>query len=139
MRKIGMTIQELKKTACAGLNQDVIKELEQPGENPTKKSKYGNSKVEVDGIIFDSGKEAGRYCQLRLMERAGIIQDLQLQVEYELNPGGTYSLKYIADFVYSIVTSGEQVVEDVKGFRTKEYKKKKRLMKKIHRIEIHEI
>jgi hypothetical protein len=55
-------------------------------------------------------------------------------VEFELNPGGTHSLIYRADFVYK--RNGEMVVNDVKGYRTKVYLKKKRLMKSVHNIEI---
>lgn len=49
-------------------------------------NKYNAKKVEIDGITFDSKKEAARYCDLKLMQRAGEIRDLQLQVEYELIP-----------------------------------------------------
>lgn len=129
------TLEDLKKTACAPLNQHVFQEV----EKPKKKSKYNNSKTEVDGIVFDSTKEANRYKELRLHLKAGEIGLLKRQVEYELNPGGTYSLKYISDFEYIITSTGEHVVEDVKGFKTREYLKKRRLMKKVHRIVITEI
>lgn len=99
-----------------------------------KKSKYGNKKVLVDGIEFDSQKEAFRYQHLKILLSAGLISDLRLQVPYELNPGGTHSLKYVADFVYW--QEGKEVVEDSKGYRTKEYRKKRRLMKKVHNITI---
>lgn len=129
------TLDDLKKTACAPLNQKVFEEV----EKPKKKSKYSNTKTEVDGIVFDSVKEANRYKELRLLLKVGEIGLLKRQVEYELNPGGSYSLKYISDFEYTIAATGEQVVEDVKGFRTKEYLKKRRLMKKVHGIEIVEL
>ena len=51
-----------------------------------KKSKYGANKVEVDGIKFDSQRESKRYIELKQLERAGIIKDLQLQVVFELQP-----------------------------------------------------
>jgi len=104
-----------------------------------KRSKYRNKRTEIDGIKFDSEKEAKRYGDLRLMLKAGLIGQLQLQVPFELNPGGTHSLKYIADFTYLMADSGEYVVEDVKGYRTREYLKKKRLMLKVHGIKIKEI
>ncbi len=103
-----------------------------------KRSKYGSKKVVVDGIQFDSQKEAARYKELLLLLKAGHIGLLRRQVEYELNPGGTHSLKYIADFVYMQAYTGIEVVEDCKGFRTAEYRKKRRLMKKVHGIKIFE-
>lgn len=130
------TLEELKKTACARLNQQIFQEVEKPQK---KKSKYSNTKTEVDGIVFDSVKEANRYKELRLLLKVGEIGLLKCQVEYELNPGGTYSLRYISDFEYIITATGENIVEDVKGFRTKEYLKKRRLMKKVHGIVIREL
>src|SRR6218665_1558335 len=93
---------------------------------PEKKSKYGNKKVTIDGIVFDSQKEGFRYQHLKLLVEAKIITDLRLQVPYELNTGGSHSLKYIADFVYWM--DGVEVVEDVKGKRTEKYIKNRRLM-----------
>jgi hypothetical protein len=71
--------------------------------------------------------------------KAGEIGLLKRQVEYELNPGGTHSLKYYSDFEYIITATGDHIVEDVKGFRTREYLKKRRLMKKVHGIDIIEL
>lgn len=137
MRKASIPLEQLKASKVAEINWQAIEELEKPEKK--KRSKYGNSKTEVDGIKFDSEKEANRYKELRLLLKAGEIGLFRMQVEYELNPGGTHSLKYVADFVYIITATGETVVEDVKGFRTREYKKKRRLMKKVHRIVIKEI
>lgn len=102
-------------------------------------SKYHSRKTEVDGIIFDSRKEASRYCELRLLLRAGDISDLQLQVPFELVPkcGKNRAVKYIADFVYN--EFGTQRVEDCKGYRTKEYIIKKKLMLWRYGIEIKEV
>lgn len=72
-----------------------------------------------------------------MAQKAGEISNLRLQVPYELNPGGTHSLKYYADFVY--LQDGKEVVVDVKGFSTKLYKKKRSLMLQVHGIEIREI
>lgn len=114
--------------------------MPQKQEPPAKKkSKYGASKKEVDGIVFASEKEAKRYQALKLLQKAGVIGLLELQVPYELNPGGTHSFRYIADFVYVISQTGEKVVEDAKGFRTREYRKKRRLMKAVHGISIKEV
>jgi hypothetical protein len=107
------------------------------GKNIPGQSKYGSRKTELDGIVFDSAKEAKRYLELRYLLNGGEITDLKLQVEFELNEGGTHSLKYIADFVYD--RKGVIVVEDAKGFRTREYKKKRRLMREVHGIEIIEV
>jgi hypothetical protein len=129
------TLEDLKKTACAPLNQHVFRKV----EKSKKKSKYNNTKTEVDGIVFDSVKEANRYKELRLLLKVGEIGLLKRQIEYELNPGGTYSLKYVSDFEYIIRATGDRIVEDVKGYRTKEYLKKRRLMQKVHGIKIIEI
>lgn len=107
-------------------------------------SKYGNKKVEVNGILFDSKREARRYLDLKAMEMAGQIQNLQLQVRYELIPTISRDGKvlernccYIADFVYE--QNGETVVEDAKGRRTKDYVIKRKLMLHVHGIQIREV
>ena len=96
-------------------------------------SKYHSTPVEVDGIRFDSKREANRWAELRLLERAGKIEKLKRQVKYLLIPSQYRDGKciereasYIADFVY--VKDGHLVVEDCKGFRTPEYKLKRKLM-----------
>lgn len=102
-------------------------------------SKYGNIKtVTLDGIQHDSIKEAKRWWELKLLERAGEIQDLQRQVKYELLPkqDGERPVYYIADFVYT--ENGKKVVEDVKGMRTKEYKLKRKMMLYFHGIKLKE-
>lgn len=99
-----------------------------------KKSKYSNKKIEFDGHTFDSKKELSCYLNLRIMERSGMITDLKLQVTFELNQGGTHSLKYIADFTY--IENGELKVVDAKGYKTVTYKKKAKLMLQVHRIKI---
>jgi hypothetical protein len=132
-KKWGFTLEDLKKSKVAALNAHLFSVSEN-----VKKSKYNNTKTEVDGILFDSAKEATRYKELRLLMKTGVIGLLKRQVEYELNEGGSYSLKYIADFEYILHSTGEKVTEDVKGFKTKEYLKKKRLMKKVHGILIKE-
>lgn len=103
---------------------------------PERNGKYNAQPTEVDGIKFASIKEGKRYRDLKLLELAGRIRDLRLQVEYELNPSGDFSYKYVADFVYIDTVTGEEVVEDVKGNRTREYKRKRKLMRKVHGIRI---
>lgn len=105
-------------------------------------SKYRAKKTVVDGIEFDSAKEAKRFVKLREMQEAGMIQGLRLQVPFEILPsfecdGVKYrGMKYISDFVY--YRDGEQVVEDCKGFKTPEYKMKKKLMAYLNHINIEE-
>ena len=103
-------------------------------------SKYGNIKTRTsDGIVHDSMKEANRWCELKMLEKVGKIQDLQRQVKFELIPKqeGERAVHYVADFVY--VEDGKKIVEDVKGMRTKEYKLKKKMMLFFHGIRIKEI
>jgi len=104
-------------------------------------SKYRNRKVTIDGIVFDSEKEGQRYQELKLLQRAGKIRDLRLQVEFELIPkqAGERACKYKADFVYHLASTGEMVVEDVKGKRTRDYIIKRKLMLWRHGIKIVEV
>ena len=113
-------------------------------------SKYNSRKVAVDGIAFDSVKEARRYKQLKLLQLAGKISDLRMQVPFELVPAqyersmSVYSrgakkgqpkrgrciekaVTYFADFVYS--ENGRRIVEDAKGMRTKDYVIKRKLFR----------
>ena len=109
-------------------------------------SKYFSRKTEVDGIVFDSQAEARRWRELRLLERAGEISGLRRQVPYVflVHTTGTEpecgedkrQMRYVADFVY--FEGGREVVEDVKGYRTAEYKRKRRLMQKIYGVDIRE-
>ena len=100
--------------------------------------KYGNKRVTIDGIDFDSKKEANRYAELKLLERCKAIEDLKLQVPFELIPKqpGERACVYKADFVYR--ENGQLVVEDAKGVRTKDYIIKRKLMLYLHGIKIKE-
>lgn len=107
-------------------------------------NKYHAKKTEVDGIVFDSRKEAKRYSELKLLERAHIITDLELQKKFVLIPAQKINGKaverecaYIADFVYK--ENGKTIVEDTKGFRTDAYRIKRKLMLYVHGIEVREI
>lgn len=135
MKRCSFTLDHLKRSKVAAINQKVIASAE--GKKP-KQSKYGNEKTEVAGELFDSKREAEDYKVLLLRQKAGEIGLIRRQVDYELNPGGTYSLIYRADFVYVETATGRTVVQDSKGMHTREYKKKRRLMKKVHRIIIKE-
>lgn len=117
-------------------------------------NKYGARKITRNGETFDSAKEYSRYCELRLLEKAGEITDLKRQVPFELIPvqrePGTVgargavkpgrviekSVVYNADFTYH--ENGVFVVEDTKGMRTKDYIIKRKLMLYIHKIRIKE-
>lgn len=105
-------------------------------------SKYHAKKTVIDGIEFDSAREAKRYTRLRALEDEGKIQHLRLQVPFELVPsfeceGVKYrEMRYVADFVY--VRDGKVVVEDCKGFKTPEYKLKKKLMAYVNHVNIEE-
>ena len=88
--------------------------------------KYFNKKTTVDGIVFDSAKEAKRYNELKMLQKANIISELEMQKVFELQPSfnnciGQHirAITYIADFYYYDNEKKEYVVEDTKGFRTK--------------------
>ncbi len=125
------------------------------------KNKYRNKKVVMNGIEFDSKKEAKRYAELSLLEKAGVIADLKMQVKFVLIPaqrepdtvgarGGIKKGKviekecsYIADFVYQ--ENGATVVEDIKGYRdpssagNAKFVIKRKLMLYVHGIRIKEV
>ena len=106
--------------------------------------KYRARKTEIDGITFASAKEGRRYTELKMLERAGEIQDLALQVKHTLIPSqrdadgkAVRPVFYVSDFEYT--QGGQKVVEDVKGYRTKEYKIKKKLLLYVEGITIREV
>lgn len=122
-----------------------------------RKTKYGSKKVTYDGIEFDSKKEMYRYITLKIKQAEGLISDLRLQVPFEIIPAvyeeQEMQMKtkvkvvtkciqrashYVADFVYKDET-GQEVVEDTKGFRTKEYELKKKMMRAFLGITIKEV
>jgi len=98
--------------------------------------KYKSEPQTIDGKKFDSKKEARRYRELLLLQRAGKISGLRCQVSFTLVVNEVHICRYIADFVY--FEDGKKIVEDVKGFLTKEYKLKRKLMKAVHGIIIRE-
>jgi Protein of unknown function (DUF1064) len=113
------------------------------------KSKYGAKPMVVDGIRFDSTKEAKRYRDLRLLEKAGHIRDLELQPRFPLEvverwrPHGRVRNcgYYTADFRYVDAETAATVVEDVKstGTKTTAYRLRKRLVEAIHGVKIVEV
>ena len=101
-----------------------------------KKTKYGNCPVVVDSIRFASQREARRYAELKRLQRAGKISDLELQPAFPVRVNGRHICTYRADFAY--VEEGRRIVEDVKGVRTPVYRLKKKLVEAIYGIEIQE-
>jgi len=91
-----------------------------------KKSKYGNRKVVIDGITFDSIGEGNRYSELRILEKKGDIQNLTCHMKFNLEAGITFK----PDFVYD--QNNKTIVEDYKGFVTESYKLRRKLF--IHKF-----
>ena len=115
------------------------------GLNPMR-SKYGNRKVNRDGVTFDSAKEARRWSELLILEQAGVIQNLRRQIRYELLPSqridgkvAERAVHYVADFVYE--QDGQTIIEDTKSpaTRTPVYVIKRKLMLWRHGIRIREV
>ena len=107
--------------------------------------KYHNKKVTINGETFDSKKEAARWQELLLLQRAGKISHLNRQVTYELIPSQYIdgkcverSVKYVADFMYHD-KQGNLVVEDTKGMKTPEYIIKRKLLLSVYGIRIKEV
>lgn len=98
------------------------------------KPKYGNKKVEYNGIRFDSKKELNFYLKLLEKEKRGEVKDIQLQKTFVLQPSFKFNGKtiraitYRADFVYYDLIENKERIVDVKGFRTETYKLKKKIM-----------
>jgi hypothetical protein len=115
------------------------------GIDVPKQNKYRNVKVVVDGIKFDSTKEANRYAELKMMEKAGEIVDLETQPEYPYcsDDNSRVLFKYRADFRYILpnnrMHTSELIVEDVKGVRTQVYILKKKLIEDRFGIVITEV
>lgn len=111
--------------------------------------KYRNKPTELDGIRFDSRREAVRWAELRLLEKAGEIYDLQRQVPFTLIPAQRdiqgrvieREAKYVADFTYRRPETGRLVVEDVKSeaTKTREYVIKRKLLLYTHGLRIKEV
>lgn len=98
-----------------------------------KQNKYHNKKVIADGIKFDSQKEYNRFLELNMLQKSGVISDLQRQVRFEIIPktATERAAFYVADFVY-VQADGKKICEDVKSSMTKklhDYILKRKLMK----------
>ena len=110
-------------------------------------NKYNAKKISLNGQTFDSKHEFERWCELSLLQRGKAIADLQRQVKFDLLPAQKdengklveRAVSYIADFVYTDRQTGQKVVEDAKGVKTKEYILKRKMMLYIHGIRIREV
>ena len=111
-----------------------------------KMRKYRNQKISMGDHTFDSKKEMNRFLELSLLQKAGEIKDLRCQVKFVLIPAQRDPLTgkllerecaYVADFVYQ--EDGRNVVEDTKGFRTKDYIIKRKLMLQRYGVRIREV
>lgn len=114
-------------------------------QHPSKAlvSKYGNKKsVAADGTQFDSRAEHRRWVHLCHLQAAGLISGLRRQVAYELVKSVKFNdasrakpaIRYVADFVF--MEKGVEVIEDVKGVLTPEFKLKRHLMKAMLGLEV---
>jgi hypothetical protein len=116
----------------------------EPVKKERKKAKYNNTKVEYEGMVFDSKKEYKRYRELIIKVKLGEITIPERQKEFILVPAqeGERKMSYFADFVYQSQRTGERIVEDVKSDATRKlstYIAKRKLMLKIHGIKIQEV
>ena len=111
-----------------------IEDYKKYQEKTSKKSKYGAIKTQIDGITFDSKKEADYYANLKLQVLAGDIDGFCMQPVFILAPG----LKYKADFIV-FYKDGTFEIIDTKGFRTKEYIAKKKVLKDKYNLKIKEV
>lgn len=131
--------------ARAGRSRSTVEMRDAPAERAKRGQKYGNTKVVDAGITFDSKAEHKRWQYLVLLQRAGEIRDLQLQVPFELIPAQVSPdgrkirpTTYISDFRY-LDGGGNLVVEDVKGAATDVWKLKQKLMLHVHGIWVREV
>lgn len=103
-------------------------------------NKYGASRTVIDGITFPSKKEASRYCQLKLLQLAGRIRNLERQPRYELVVNAVKIGRYTGDFRYEEFDRGtwRLVVEDSKGYASRDYPLRVKLMRACHGITVRE-
>jgi len=106
---------------------------------PQKKStgnKFNNTRVEYDGMNFDSKRELERWKSLKMLEAKGVVTELKRQVTFKLEFNNIVVEKYRADFCYYF--QGKYVVEDSKGYKTPDYRRKRKWMEAFHGIRIKE-
>ncbi|SFJ54663.1 Protein of unknown function [Phyllobacterium sp. CL33Tsu] len=101
-----------------------------------KPTKYGNEPVWIDGIRFESKAEGKRYCELKLLQAAGEITELELQPRFKLTVNGIEVCTYIGDFRYWHNHSKKRVCEDVKGVSTPAFRLKAKLFRAVFGYDI---
>ena len=104
-----------------------------------KKNLYGNTRVVIDGIKFQSKAEGARYERLRDLQNVGAIRDLVLQPRYPLVVNNIRVGTYVGDFLYYDALNDQPVLEDVKGVRKEVYRLKKKLVAALYAIDITEV
>lgn len=124
--------EDAKKMGISKGEWELIKMERKEQKQSTKKNKYNNKKPLVDGIKFDSKKEARFYQDLKLQMAAGEVKEFELQpkfvlLEKEKDRVTGRGIKYIADFKITYSDGSVEVV-DVKGYKTQVYKLKKKLL-----------
>lgn len=102
-----------------------------------RQNKFNAVRTVIDGVTFASKREAARYCELKLMEKAGEISRLVLQPEFPIIIRGKKCFVYKADFGY--FTGKARVIEDTKGFKTQVYRLKKKIVEATYDFEIQEV
>lgn len=110
--------------------------------DPPKTRKYRNEKTTAHGIVFDSKKEAERWGILLLLQKAGVIRDLERQRRFRLEVNGELICTYVSDFSYIEVKTGLLVVEDTKSAFTRKlpvYRIKKKLLRALLGIAVQEV
>lgn len=136
MRAISQAIRpfglESQCRLCDGLGCPVCGEYRR-----ARKNKFNAIKTVVDGITFDSKAESRRYNQLKLLERAGHIRQIELQPRFKFEIDGKLMFTYVADFAYFEGLS--RIVEDCKGVRTPVYRIKKKIIEQAFKIIIREV
>jgi len=129
---MNLTSKELADLAKR--NPAIARAIEKQVAVKPRRSKYGAVATYVDGIRFDSRKEAARFMALKVLKDAGEVLWFARQPRFAL-PGG---VEYVADFVV-VWNDGGVTVEDVKGVKTKEYRLKKRQVEALYRVTITEV
>jgi len=124
--------QEAKKLGISKGEWELMKKEQKENKSSTRKNKYNNKKPTIDGIKFDSKKEAKFYEELKLLKAAGEVKEIELQPKFVLLEKDKdrvtgRGIKYYADFKITYADDSVEVV-DVKGYKTNVYKLKKKLL-----------
>lgn len=129
-----LTLFSRADVEALALRANIVTSTGQPAKARALKAVAAD--LALRGLIFDSMREATRWKELRMRERLDLVQDLRRQVPYSLHKDGVVIETYIADFIY--LEDGTLVVEDSKGYRTREYLRKRRLFEAEYNTKIRE-